>query len=112
MGAPKGRERPLGAGRKPGSLNKIKTEIRQRAKEFIEHPEVQETMLRQAIEGSLPHQLMALLHYYAYGKPADTIKADVTVTSLLQQIQNPGAVPDSELESLIAEAEALATRRA
>ena len=63
-----------GAGRKPGARNKRTKSIEERAKSIVEDADVQHTMLEQAKAGTLPPQLMVLLHHYSYGKPIERIE--------------------------------------
>ena len=58
-------------GRVRGTPNKRTTEVEAYAKSILEDPRVQDKMIEQAQDGTLSPPIMALLFYYAYGKPVE-----------------------------------------
>lgn len=91
-----------GSGRKKGTPNKATAEIKARAREILEHPEVQATTLEMAIEGRLPPQIWTMLHHYAYGVPRQEHGVD-----LKGEMQVDNSIPDDalarQIEKILAE---------
>lgn len=73
MAWPKGKPRPAGAGRKKGTLNKRTVEIQERSRELLESEEYQNSLLERVVAGKATH-MEPILHYYAYGKPPETVR--------------------------------------
>lgn len=58
-------------GRTRGTVNKRTAEVEAYARGILEDPKVQDKMIEQAQDGTLPPPIMSLLFYYAYGKPVE-----------------------------------------
>lgn len=74
MAFPKGKPRPPGAGRKPGSKNKRTLEAEEAARVIVDDPKVQEMWLKQARKGELPPGTLQTLMYYAWGRPVEKLE--------------------------------------
>lgn len=61
-----------GPGRPKGCPNKVTREIKMIARAVLDDPAYQESVKQRMIDGKAPH-LETLYHYYADGKPKDTL---------------------------------------
>lgn len=59
-------------GRPKGALNKATREIKGFARAFLESEAYVTSLQRRLVSGKAPH-METLLHYYAYGKPKETV---------------------------------------
>lgn len=73
---PKGKPRPEGSGRKPGSKNKRGEGIEAFARSIVEDPAYQANLILRAKQGDLAPGMEAMLFHYAYGKPAEQRNPD------------------------------------
>ena len=61
-----------GGGRPKGVPNKATREIKAASRALVEDPSYVESLKRRLRSGRAPH-METLLHYYAYGKPKETV---------------------------------------
>src|SRR5260221_295025 len=73
----RGLKRGGSPGRKKGVPNKVTREVQALAQGIVEDPAVQATMLAQARRGRLAPPVLAMLFYYAYGKPKERVEVGV-----------------------------------
>lgn len=84
-----GHRLPPGPGRPKGSPNKASLYIQKFCRGILESEEYIESVKQRIKNHTLPPQIEALYHYYAYGKPKDTVDVNVN--------------PDKNLSSMSAE---------
>jgi hypothetical protein len=70
-----------GPGRRKGVPNKATAEIRDAARRLIDDPAYVRSLRRRLIAGKAA-QMETLLHYYAYGKPKDTVDVNARTQQL------------------------------
>ena len=63
-------------GRKAGVVNQTTVEIREVARSLLEDPQYQRRLRERLLAGKCPPQIEALLFYYGYGKPRETVKVE------------------------------------
>ena len=63
-----------GPGRPRGSQNKATKEIRELARTFLDDEEGKKKLLEQYRSGVLAPATLALMHYYAHGKPKERVE--------------------------------------
>ena len=71
-------------GRQAGTPNAVTRAIRDASRALLEDPEYQATLRQRLREGKASH-METLLHFYAYGKPRETVEQ----TGPPQQMLNP-----------------------
>lgn len=69
-----GNRLPPGPGRPKGSPNKASLYIQKFCRGILESEEYIASVKRRIVADTLPPQIEALYHHYAYGKPKDTIE--------------------------------------
>ena len=74
MAWPKGKPRPPNSGRTKGTPNKKSVEIKEFALGIVMDTVYQNNLKERALSGQLPPAIEQLLFYYAFGKPAETVK--------------------------------------
>jgi hypothetical protein len=82
-------------GRPRGVPNKVTLETRQFARSILERPKFRAQLKRQADQGSLHPSLVVLLHYYAYGKPHETVVVDTPAAPIFTIARLPDLTPDA-----------------
>ena len=75
-----------GAGRPRGSLNKATADVRALAQSFLSRPEYLASRQARIDRGAAP-QLEVLLHYYAHGKPKETVDLTADVPPFVVKIE-------------------------
>jgi hypothetical protein len=84
------------AGQK-GVPNRATLEIRETARQILNDPAYVKSLKRRLVAGRASH-METLLHYYAYGKPKDTVEQ-----AIAQEVE----IRSMSTEQLVAEAKAL-----
>jgi hypothetical protein len=97
---PKGKPRPANSGRKAGTPNKRTAEVEAWARGVLEDPAVRTMIVTQLKNGSLLPPTVALLFYYAYGKPVECVESTVDMT-FAQLVHESPRLSDVELKALL-----------
>lgn len=69
-----GNQLPPGPGRPKGSVNRATLYIQKFCRGILESPEYIASVKARIVAHTLPPQIEALYHHYAYGKPKDTVE--------------------------------------
>jgi hypothetical protein len=96
-----------GPGRPKGSKNRLKWEISEVARSFVESRAYLESLEARLIAGKAPH-MEQLLFYYAYGKPVDRIEL---VGPMVKEVYRLAESYGMTVHEVLTEAEAIASCR-
>jgi hypothetical protein len=75
-------------GRKVGTPNVVTTEIREASRVLLEDPEYLASLRQRLRDGKAPH-METLLHFYAYGKPRETVEQTGPPQQMVIRIEKP-----------------------
>lgn len=82
-------------GRPRGAVNKATREIKDAARKLLEDKAYQLALKRRLKAGKAPH-METLLHYYAYGKPRETLAVQGDIPPFVLMVRQDDGLPDDE----------------